>query len=259
MKFNKDNFELFLFTTDTAIAKDCLAAGVDAIIIDWENKGKNERQNGYPTQINYDTAEDLIRMRKNVSGKIICRINKFNPEYSPSEIDLAINSGADEIFLPMVENKEEVASTIELINNRCKIGILIETDKAIENAESFIDLPLSRIYIGLNDLQISRQSTNMFLPLVDDTVKNIKSIFTHLPVGVGGMTHPSEGNPIPAKYLIQQYINLDINFCFLRRAFLKDLQQYGANRLVSEIRSSLQQIKPTGLAESNAQLRSFLF
>ncbi len=258
MKFNKDTFELFLFTTNATIAKDCLAAGVDAIIIDWENKGKNERQNGYPTQINYDTAEDLINMRKNISGKIICRINKFNAGYTPAEIDLAINSGADEIFLPMVENKDEVSRAIELVNNRCKFGILIETEKAVQNATSFIDLPLSRIYIGLNDLQISRQSSNMFLPLVDETVKNIRSIFNQIPVGVGGMTHPSEGNPIPAKLLIQQYINLNINFSFLRRAFLKDLELYGADKLVTEIRNSLQELQQSDETGATEQLKKFL-
>ncbi|MGG9970634.1 aldolase/citrate lyase family protein [Ferruginibacter sp. SUN002] len=258
MKFNKDSFELLLFTTNINIAKECLQAGVDAIIIDWENKGKNERQSGYPTQINYDTVDDLINMRKNISGKIICRINKFNHEYSAAEIDLAINSGADEIFLPMVEDKSEVNNALELVNNRCKMGILIETDSAVQKVETFNNLPLSRVYVGLNDLQISRKSANMFLPLVDDTVRTVKSTFKNIPVGVGGMTHPDEGYPIPAKLLIQQYINLDINFSFLRRAFLKDLQIYGADKLVSEIRNSLQQIKPTTVSETNEQLRSFL-
>ena len=91
MKFDNNNFELFLFTTDTSIAGKCLAAGVNAIIIDWENKGKDKRQNGYGTQINYDTAEDLVNMRNSISGKIICRINKYDPEYSAEEIDKEID------------------------------------------------------------------------------------------------------------------------------------------------------------------------
>lgn len=258
MKFDNNNFELFLFTTDTSIAGKCLAAGVNAIIIDWENKGKDKRQNGYGTQINYDTSEDLVNMRNSISGKIICRINKYDPEYSAEEIDLAISCGADEIFLPMAEDKEEVCRTIDLVKDRCKLGILIETDNAVKNAINFTSLPLSRIYVGLNDLQISRQATNMFLPLVDGTVKNIKTLFNDIPVGVGGITHPNEGMPIPAKILIQQYINLNMNFSFLRRAFLNDLKKYGANILIGDIRKHLEQAKQTPSAAANEQLKSFL-
>ena len=46
MSYTTDNFELFLFTTNTDIAKECLRAGVNGIIIDWENKEKDKRQNG---------------------------------------------------------------------------------------------------------------------------------------------------------------------------------------------------------------------
>ncbi|UEG50584.1 hypothetical protein LK994_03750 [Ferruginibacter lapsinanis] len=258
MKFNSNTFELFLFTTNVSTAKECLAAGVNAIIIDWENKGKDKRQNGYPTQINYDTTDDLINMRNNISEKIICRINKFDPEYSADEIDLAISCGADEIFLPMVENKEEVCKVIDMIKDRCKLGILIETDTAVKNTPHFTTLPLSRIYIGLNDLQISRQSSNMFLPLIDNTVKNIKEQFINIPVGVGGITHPDEGSPIPSKLLIQQYINLNINFSFLRRAFLGDLNKYGAEKLLGEIRAHLNRSDQTAIAETHEQLKSFL-
>lgn len=258
MKFDPNNFELILFTTDTVVAEQCLNAGVAAIIIDWENKGKDKRQNGYPTQINYDTTNDLINMRKNISGKIICRINKYNPDYSRDEIELAINSGADEIFLPMVDDKEEVCKVIDLIKDRCKIGILIETDNAVQNVKDFTTLPLSRVYIGLNDLHISRKSSNMFLPLIDNTVEKIKMHFDSVPVGVGGVTHPDEGSPIPAKLLLQHYTNLNMNFSFLRRAFLKDLNKYGAQNLVQEIRKYLVTASQTSVEETTAQLKTFV-
>ena len=118
MNLCANKFELFLFTPNPAIAKECLSAGVDGIIIDWENKEKDSRQNGYPTQINYDTADDLANMRNSITGKIICRINKFNPEYSVSEIEDAIRYGADEIFLPMIEDAEDARSALEIADNR---------------------------------------------------------------------------------------------------------------------------------------------
>ncbi len=240
MNFNINDFELFLFTTNPSLAKECLDAGINGIIIDWENKEKDARQNGYPTQINYDTSEDLMNMRKSITGKIICRINKFNNNYSEEEINTAIELGANELFLPMVEEPVEVEQALEIIQDRCKLGILVETDTAVKNATQFAHLPLSRIYIGLNDLHISRKSKNIFEPLTDDTVKYIRSVFSNIPVGVGGITHPKEGHPIPAELLIKQYVNLKMNFSFLRRSFIKDLNAYDVETLVKDIREALQ-------------------
>lgn len=242
MNYTTDNFNLFLFTTNVGIAQTCLSAGVDGIIIDWENKDKDKRQNGYPTQINFDTPEHLIDMRKNVSGKILCRVNKFNELYSKEEINLAISCGADEIFLPMVENPDEVSKALDVVKDRCGLGILIETDAAVKNVDAFGHLPLSRVYIGLNDLHISRKSTNIFEPLTDQTVEIVRNAFKHIPVGVGGITHPERGNPVPSKLLMQQYINLKMNFSFLRRSFLKDLNDYDAETMITDIRLYLQQM-----------------
>ena len=53
--------ELFLFTVDPGFARDCVAAGVRGVIVDWERRGKARRQAGEGTQINEDTPEDLAR------------------------------------------------------------------------------------------------------------------------------------------------------------------------------------------------------
>lgn len=262
MIFNPDTFELFLFTTDPQLAKECNSAGVNAIIIDWENKDKEKRQNGYSTQINYDTADDLVLMRNNFPGTIICRINKYNPLYAEDEINQAIDGGADELLLPMVENKEEVNHVLKIVNNRCKVGILIETDAAVNNAASFTDLPLSRIYIGLNDLHISRKSVNIFEPLVDTTVEKIKSLFPHIPVGVGGLTHPEKGDPIPSSILLKQYAALNINFSFLRRSFIKDIAETGVDTTVHAIKEGLFKADSISNEEKNLvseKLKSYIF
>ncbi len=241
MNLTKKKFELFLFTTNPKIAKECLDAGVDGIIIDWENKEKDSRQDGYSTQINYDSVEDLANIRNATDKKILCRINKFNLAYSIPEIEDAIKFGADEIFLPMIENPQDVQNALDIVNGRCQVAILIETKNAVRNAESFKNLPLSRIYIGLNDLHISSGSSNLFEPLTNNTIPFIKEIFPDIPVGVGGITHPTKGSPIPCNILIQQYVNLKMEFSFLRRSFLKDMNKYETKKLLQDIRNEIEQ------------------
>lgn len=262
MIFNPDTFELFLFTTNPLLAKECNSAGVNAVIIDWENKDKEKRQDGYSTQINYDTADDLKQMRNHFPGTIICRINKYNPLYSETEINEAIECGANELLLPMVENKEEVIQVLKIVNNRCKVGILIETDAAVNNAGSFTNLPLSRIYIGLNDLHISRKSVSIFEPLVDTTVQQIKSLFPHIPVGVGGLTHPDKGDPIPSVILLKHYAALNINFSFLRRSFIRDIAETGVNNTLHAIKDGLLKAGSISNDEKNIvseKLKSYIY
>ncbi len=260
MSYTNNHFELYLFTTDTELAQRCLNNGVDGIIIDWENKEKNTRQEGYPTQINYDTVEDLCRMRKNVKGTILCRVNKFDPNYSPLEINEAIANGADEIFLPMVATREEVEKALNIVNGRCKVAILTETEEAIQIAPSLADLPLSRVYIGLNDLHISRRSSTLFEPLWDGTVAKLKTTFLNFPLGVGGITHPDKGSPIPSRLLIEYYMGLNINFSFLRRSFLKDINTCGIEETLTAIRNDIDNyraVKKHNAEEINTLLRSY--
>ncbi|MFZ4058833.1 MAG: hypothetical protein ACOYKE_11890 [Ferruginibacter sp.] len=239
MKFKESEFELMLFTTNTELAKESIAYGINGIFIDWENKDKDKRQEGFSTQINYDSPEDLKRMRTAIDATILCRLNKFNPAYSSDEINTAIDLGADELLFPMVESPAEIEAALHIINGRIKTGMLIETDRAATHAASFAHLPLSRIYIGLNDLHISSKSAHIFDPLTDGTVAQIKSNFKHIPIGVGGITHPHSGNPVPATLLMQQYAQLNMNFSFLRRSFLKDVQQYGLQETLTAIRTYL--------------------
>ena len=110
------DFHLFLFSVDPVLVRKAIAAGVDAIIVDWENQGKKTRQESFDTQINYDTYEDLCRVRDLVpDGKLICRINGYSREHTPFEIEKAIRGGADEIFLPMVYNGEDARQTCNLV------------------------------------------------------------------------------------------------------------------------------------------------
>jgi hypothetical protein len=213
--------DLFLFTVDAAWGRDVLAAGAGGIVVDWERRGKHRRQRGEGTQINADTVEDLARMRAATDGRLLCRINGYGP-WTAGEVDDALAGGADEIFLPMVRGTDEVDRTLDLVAGRCGLGILIETQDAVDRAAALARRPLSRVYVGLNDLRIDRRSAELFRPLVDGTVDAVRAEVSQ-PFGVGGLTLLEGGSPIPSALLAAELVRIGTDFTFLRRSFTADM------------------------------------
>ncbi|CAG5000261.1 hypothetical protein DYBT9275_02427 [Dyadobacter sp. CECT 9275] len=234
-----NDFQLFLFTTSPSVVQSAIEAGVDGIIVDWENQGKKKRQENFDTEINYNTYEDLCRVREvTPQGKLICRINGFS-DHTESEIEMALQAGADEIFLPMVHTYEEARQVSEIIGQRAGFSILIETASALECIGELSQLPLRRVYVGLNDLHIQQNSKNIFVPLLNDTLVNIRRQ-VRIPLGAGGVTYPPSGLPIASKYLINEYARLGINFSFLRRSFIRDYAHHSMEHMVFHIRKAYQ-------------------
>jgi hypothetical protein len=213
--------DLFLFTVEPVWGADVVTAGAAGIVVDWERRGKARRQLGEGTQINADTPADLARMRAATDGRLLCRINGHGP-WTGAEVDEAIARGADEILLPMVRTSEEVDRTLDLVAGRCGLGILIETQDAVDRAAELARRPLSRIYVGLNDLRIDRRSGELFRPLVDGTVEGVRTEVTQ-PFGVGGLTLPESGFPVPSGLLAAELVRLHADFTFLRRSLTADM------------------------------------
>lgn len=213
--------DLFLFTVDPRWGADVVAAGAAGIVVDWERRGKARRQAGEGTQINTDTPADLSRMRAAVPGRLICRINGFG-EWTAGEVDDALARGADELLLPMVRGTEEVDRTLDLVGGRCGLGILVETQDAVDHAAALARRPLSRIYVGLNDLRIDRRSDSLFQPLVDGTVEAVRAEVAQ-PFGVAGLTLLDGGFPVRAELLAAELVRMDVDFTFLRRSFTADM------------------------------------
>lgn len=216
------SFELVLFSKDPFFIPKAVASGIQCIIIDWENIGKAQRQARADTQINYDTLDDLRLVRACTGARVICRLNSYGPT-TLAEVEQAIGAGADEVLLPMVRKVEEVKSVMEMVGDRCGVGILVETMAAVRLAESLGCLPLSRVYVGLNDLAIDRGIPNIFTSLIDGTVESIRHYFK-MPFGFGGLTLPDYGHPIPCRLLIAEMARLCSDFSFLRRSFHADIQ-----------------------------------
>lgn len=234
MQSKKYTIELIVFYTEIEETNQYLINGANAVIIDWECEKKLARQKLYDTQINMHAVNDLIDLRKNENAHIICRVNQFSC-LKETEIDDAIYNGADELLLPMVRNVKEVEAILKKINGRCPLGILIETDDAMRNAKDYSTLPLSRVYIGLNDLAIDRGYKSIFEPVFDGSIQEIRSFFT-TKFGFGGLTLPDRGSPLPCKYLINEMKKNKCTFSFLRRSFFRDARDMNASIIISKIR-----------------------
>ena len=223
-------FELVLFSTAPPFIREAVASGIGSVIVDWEHEGKSARQAGANTQINRDTPDDLRAVRACTDSRVICRLNGYG-EKTGVEIERAIGIGVDELLLPMVRSVPEVEDVLERVGGRCGVGVLIETLAAVSLAGSLARLPLSRVYVGLNDLAIERGSKTIFAPLVDGTLEEVRR---HIRVafGFGGLTVATLGDPIPCRLLIGEMLRLECDFSFLRRSFHRDIQ---GRRLAVEV------------------------
>ena len=241
------HFELFLFTVDCDLVRQASSCGVDAIIVDWEWRGKEERQKNFNTQINHHTLDDLKAVAKTATIPIICRINAIGPN-TKKEIEEALCHGAGELCIPMVRTKEEVEKALDGVKNRAKVGVLLETNVAMNGALEISSLPLSRMYVGLNDLCIENQSHNLFAPLANGQLDKLRPKISR-PFGFGGLTLPHIGHPIPCQLLIDAMVRLDCHFSFLRRAFLKDTAGKNMGSAISTIRHAIHRSRQKSLQQ----------
>ena len=214
---------LFAFANNPASARAVVGAGATGVVVDWERRGKRARQAGADTQINADTPADLAAVRGATPGVVRCRVNRWSP-WTPAEIDLAIHLGADEILLPMVRRPEEVDAALNVVDRRCRLGILVETSDAVRRVDSLVTRPLSRIYVGLNDRMIDRGGSSLFAPLVDGAVDRLAAATTAagIPFGVAGLTRPEDGRPVPCRLVLGALARVGASFTFLRRSFWAD-------------------------------------
>ena len=232
--------DLLLFTVDAAFARDAVDAGVAGVVVDWERRGKARRQEGCDTEINDHTPADLARVRSATNGRVLCRINGAGTT-TAEEIDQAVDLGADEVLLPMVRAPWQVDLALDAAAGRLDVGILVETQAAVRCADELARRPLSRVYVGLNDLRIDRGATELFTPLVDGTVDDVRAAVP-MPFGVAGLTLPEAGFPVPSRLLAAELVRLDASFTFLRRSFTADVAGRDVQVEVPRLLASLDEL-----------------
>ncbi|MGH3042399.1 MAG: aldolase/citrate lyase family protein [Gaiellaceae bacterium] len=233
-----DRFELALFATDLAVVRQAVAGGVEAVVVDWESEGKEARQASHDTEINRHTVADLRAARTATRARLLCRINCFGAR-TAQEVEQALAAGADELLLPMVRSPAEVESVLVLADGRSGVGILVETRAAVEVAAELARLPVSRVYVGLNDLAIERGTPSIFAPLADGLLDELRERFAAVRFGFGGLTLPEAGSPLPCRLLVAEIARLRADFTFLRRSFYRDVAGRDVAREVPRILAAL--------------------
>jgi citrate lyase beta subunit len=248
--------DLFLFSTDREYVSEAVAAGVDGIVVDWEVAGKSRRQAGADTEVNHDTVDDLRRVREWVHARVLCRVNPPGPS-TAEEVEAAIAAGADEVLVPMVRTREELERVIELVDGRCGVGALVETPEAVNAAADLATLPLSRLYLGLNDLSIERSSPSIFSAFADGTVEQVARAVSR-PFGVAGLTDPACGAPIPCRLLLGELVRLGCDFTFLRRSYRRDAAPGEQAAVLGRIREALAAAASRSADEVEADRRALV-
>lgn len=236
-----NSFSLTLFSTDPDFIKNAVAAGVNAIIVDWERAGKARRQIGADTEIRRDTLADLQRVRACTQATLICRINPVGST-TEREIEQAIATDVDEILVPMVRDLEAVESVLKKCEGRCGVGILVETRAALGILDELASMPLSRVYVGLNDLAIDLGERNIFTAILDGTVETVRRHFA-APFGFGGLTLSDRGYPIACRLLIGEMARLNCTFSFLRRSFHRDIKGRDLKTEIPRLLRALQEAR----------------
>lgn len=229
--------ELLLFTNEATLAQAAEQSGVDGIIIDWESKGKTERQTGCDMEINCDTADDLTRMAAAVSLPVTVRINGLAND-TADEVELALSCGARGLMLPMARSADDVAQFLEMVDGRARTIVQIETQDLVDQLEDMAALPWDSAYIGLHDLMLSRRAASMWQAVVDGTVEYIFNTLRGRSVGFAGATVIGGGRPIRFTQILQELARLGARLTFLRRSFRRELQDRNMTREINALRAA---------------------
>ncbi len=184
--------ELMYITNRTDVALIAQNAGVDRIFVDMEYIGKDLRQGGLDTVQSHHTIEDVKAIRSVLKqSKLLVRCNPIHcatKDYlsSAREIDEIVKAGADIIMLPYFKTVREVKLFIDLVAGRAKTCLLLETSEAQEIIDDILELRgIDEIYIGLNDLHLSKGMTFMFELLADGTVEMLTEKFSGVTYKLG--------------------------------------------------------------------------
>lgn len=219
--------ELMYITNKTDIASLAQDAGVDRIFVDMEYIGKELRQGGLDTVQSHHTIDDIKALRPILTkSKLLVRCNPIHgatKDYlsSAREIDEIVKAGADIIMLPYFKTVREVKLFIDLVAGRAKTCLLLETSEAQEIIDEVLELHgIDEIYIGLNDLHLSKNMTFMFELLADGTVEALTSKIKKKGIryGFGGVARLGTGT-LPAECILGEHYRLGSQCVILSRAF----------------------------------------
>lgn len=217
---------LMLFSSDPHHARLAESAGIDAVVVDLEHKGKSDRQKGFDLEINDHTPEHVSRIRECSSITIVARINAVS-EDSAGEIDEVLAAGADYVMLPMARSSRDAGRFLGLVAGRAKTIVQIETLSLLHEiyqSDAFAKLDWDFAYAGLNDLMVASGQT-FWYPVVSGEIERLRQCLRSRSFGFGGLTVVDGGAPVPCALLAHEVVRLGCDISILRRSFLRDIRE----------------------------------
>lgn len=257
---------LMYITNRPEIAQIAEENGVDWIFVDMEFIGKDNRQGGLDTVQNHHTIEDVRNIKNAVKkAKVLVRVNPIHKAMlhadgtiaymdSKTEIESAIEAGADILMLPFFHSVEEVKEFVYLVqnannqmerygNNRAQACLLLETPEAAILLDEILNVPgIDMIHIGLNDLHLAMGMKFMFQLLTDGIVEQLtkKIKAKGIPFGFGGIAS-LHGGALPGSYVLKEHYRLGSSMVIVGRSFCN-------TNVVTDL-EEIRQIFKTGIAE----------
>lgn len=235
---------LMYITNRPEIAQIAEENGVDWIFVDMEFIGKDNRQGGLDTVQNHHTIADVRNVKGAVKkAKVLVRVNPIHKAMigadgsiaymdSKTEIEEAIEAGADIVMLPFFHSVDEVKEFVYLVknansqmerygSNRAKACLLLETPEAAILLDEILNVPgIDMIHIGLNDLHLAMGMKFMFQLLTDGIVEQLtkKIKAKGIPFGFGGIAS-LHGGALPGSYVLKEHYRLGSSMVIVGRSF----------------------------------------
>lgn len=237
------SFSIEIFAQNADYASKLVAAGVDKIIVDWEdasarhNIGTAQRE----LRLRRESLEEVASVAKRRKGaEISVRVSNELTKMVP-EIEVALACGVNEIWIPMIRSTEEVIHVLNLLNGRAKLCVMIETKEALLLGSELTALGVEKAFIGLLDLKIDLANKHIFQPLVDGTIDGFRSAFEG-ELGVAGITLPSHGKPVPQISLLAEMARLACEFGVGRNSFFNDIPEENMKFALDEIHKAFDKL-----------------
>lgn len=232
------HLNLMILAADPKSAAEAQEAGVDRIFYDLEYIGKAERQRGRDTVKSLNSIDDIPSVRSVLTtSQLLVRTNPIHA-YSQSEVDKAIQYGADILMLPMVMDHHDVEQYVKMVNGRARICIMIETAASMARIDKILSVPgVDEIFVGLNDLHISMNLTFMFELLSGGIVEYIADRCNRakMPFGFGGIARIGDGL-LPSDYILGEHVRLGSQSVILSRSFKGEVGEATKDfRLIDEV------------------------
>ncbi len=232
------HLNLMILAADPKSAAEAQEAGVDRIFYDLEYIGKAERQRGRDTVKSLNSIDDIPSVRNVLTtSQLLVRTNPIHA-YSQSEVDKAIQYGADILMLPMVMDHHDVEQYVKMVNGRARICIMIETAASMARIDKILSVPgVDEIFVGLNDLHISMNLTFMFELLRGGIVEYIADRCNRakMPFGFGGIARIGDGL-LPSDYILGEHVRLGSQSVILSRSFKGEVGDATKDfRLIDEV------------------------